>query len=264
MDNFGLGINSLITQAAERESRFQKIIGSHLTLTASIYESRSKLLGMMSTLCPVEPSIFENSIMGLARNISNMFPPVVTLYDDNVSEDEKSEINETNEKIISQIFQEDKDKIINPEESPIIILSPINDNVLKYLSEHMDEFYKLTGREFERVMAEIYSKLGYDVTLTQATRDGGKDIIIRKPEIIGDFIYYVECKQYSPKNSVNVGIVRNFVGTVVTDKVNGGIIATTSFFSKDARDFILDNNYDCQIKMHDFNMIRQLLNEVIR
>lgn len=46
-------------------------------------------------------------------------------------------------------------------------------------------------------MAEIYSKLGYKVEHTQKTKDGGKDIIIRKPEILGDFIYYVELKKCS-------------------------------------------------------------------
>ena len=112
-------------------------------------------------------------------------------------------------------------------------------------------------------MAEIYSKLGYNVERTQSTRDGGKDIIIRKPEILGDFIYYVECKKYAPKRHIGVGIVRNLVGTVNTDRVNGGILATTSFFTRDARKFVLDNKLDFQIKMHDYNKIQQLLNGVV-
>lgn len=53
----------------------------------------------------------------------------------------------------------------------------------------------MTATDFEIVMAEIYSKLGYKVEHTQKTKDEGKDIIIRKPEILGDFIYYVECKK---------------------------------------------------------------------
>lgn len=112
-------------------------------------------------------------------------------------------------------------------------------------------------------MAEIYSKLGYKVERTQSTRDGGKDIIIRKPEKLGDFIYYVECKKYAPKRHVGVGIIRNLVGTVNTDRVNGGILATTSYFTSVARKFIIDNNLSYQIQTHDYDMIRNLLDEVV-
>ena len=134
---------------------------------------------------------------------------------------------------------------------------------MKYLAENPKEFYNLTDADFEIVMAEIYARLGYGVTRTQSTRDGGKDIIIRKPEILGDFIYYVECKKYAPNRHIGVGIIRNLVGTVTTDRVNGGILATTSFFTKPARDFILENKWNCQIKMHDYNMVQKLLNQAI-
>ena len=112
-------------------------------------------------------------------------------------------------------------------------------------------------------MAEIYSKLGYKVELTKATRDGGKDIIIRKPEILGDFVYYVECKKYAAKRHIGVGIVRNLVGTVNTDCVNGGILATTSYFTHNAKKFITDNKYNYQIQMHDYDVIRNMLNKVV-
>lgn len=152
---------------------------------------------------------------------------------------------EINAKIVDKIFSlEQKD---NNEKSTIITLSPINNRVLKYLSENPLAFYQLDDREFEIVMAEIYNKLGYEVELTKATRDGGKDIIIRKPEILGDFIYYVECKKNAPKRHIGIGIVKNLVGTISTDRVNGGILATTSYFTSDAKRFISDNKYDYQI-----------------
>lgn len=163
-------------------------------------------------------------------------------------------------------FLEFIEEELNNSDNPkyiLVTLSPINDKVMKYLSENPDAFYQLSDDDFEIVMAEIYSKLGYDVTRTQSTRDGGKDIIIRKTEILGDFIYYVECKKYAPKRHIGVGIVRNLVGTVNTDRVNGGILATTSFFTKDARKFISDNKWNCQIKMHDYDVIQELLKKTL-
>lgn len=104
--------------------------------------------------------------------------------------DTEEESNRANAQIIKEIFKDDDSKIIT-QNSPIIHISPINDAVLKYLSENPKCFYELSGSDFEEVMAEIYRRLGYNVEKTKKTRDGGKDIIIRKPEILGDFVYYV-------------------------------------------------------------------------
>ena len=186
-------------------------------------------------------------------------------YPDNISDEDTNENIKADNKIITEIFKPDEetDEEIDKKESAIITLSPVNDRLLKYLSENPKAFYQLTGREFEEVMAEIYCKLGYKVELTKKTGDGGKDIIIRKPEVLGDFIYYVECKKYAAKRHVGVGIVRNLVGTVNTDRVNGGILVTTSFFTPVARKFVIDNKYDYQIQMHDYNKIREMLNRVV-
>ncbi len=182
-----------------------------------------------------------------------------------MSDEEASENEKINNKIVTEIFnpEEETDNVIDKKESVIITLSPINENVLKYLSENPQALYQLTDRNFEIVMAEIYCRLGYKVELTKATRDGGKDIIIRKPEILGDFIYYVECKKYAAKRHIGVGIIRNLVGMINTDRVNGGILATTSYFTPDAKKFIADNKYNYQIQMHDYIKIRDMLNQVI-
>lgn len=186
-------------------------------------------------------------------------------YPKSIPDEENRENEEANNKIVKKIFEsiEETDKTVEKKESAIITLSPINDRVLKYLAENPEALYNLTGREFEEVMAEIYCKLGYKVELTKATRDGGKDIIIRKPEILGDFIYYVECKKHAAKRQIGVGLIKNLVGTVEADRVNGGILATTSYFTPDARKFIIDNKYGYKIQMHDYKKIREMLNQVV-
>ena len=186
---------------------------------------------------------------------------LVHIHDEDVSEEEQAEEAEVSEKIISEILLPESKKIITPD-SPIITVAPINDEVLRYLKENPEEWFKLTGGQFEMVMQEIYSRLGYQVERTKATRDGGKDLIIRKNEPVGDLIYYVECKKYAPNRPIGVGIVREFKCTIDTDSVNGGIIATTSHFAKGARNFILNNNFDCKVKMHDGAVIKRLLNQV--
>lgn len=182
-------------------------------------------------------------------------------YPDNISDEEKSENKKIDSKVITGIFEptEETNKTRDKKEPAIITLSPVNEKVLKYLAENPEALYQLTGRKFEEVMAEIYCKLGYNVELTKTSRDGGKDIIIRKPEVLGDFIYYVECKKYSPDKPVGVGIVRELSGVIEMDRVNGGIIATTSYFARDVRELILNNNLNYRIKLHGFHEIKNML-----
>ncbi len=181
-----------------------------------------------------------------------------------VDDDEDSEQLNSAERIITE-------QIINPvsqsklqSDSPIIVCSPINEKILQYFCENPDRLYALTAEGFEDTMAEIYRNLGYQVERTPATRDGGKDIIITTPTDLGEFIYYVECKRYNPKKPLGVGLIRQFSGTIDADRVNGGIIATTTYFSQPAKDFIIDHNLQCRIKLHDKDYIGMLLKRVIR
>ena len=170
----------------------------------------------------------------------------------------KEDADKISEKVISEIYLPEEKKIITAE-SPTIAIMPANDKVFAYLAEHPSELYNLTSREFEEFMAQLYNKLGYNAELTKAARDGGKDIILRKPDILGDMVFYVECKQYNTKNKVGIDIIQRFAGIIEMDKINGGIIATTSFFSKDAKDWIMEKDLNCRIQMHDFNTIKNIL-----
>lgn len=205
----------------------------------------------------IKPGISINTLQHLSEQL-------ISLYSDDTPEDEANEIIETDSKIITEIYKEDLTQEKKSNTDTVIVLSPINDQILKYLSENPAAIYHLKPGEFEIMMAEIYSKLGYHVERTQETKDGGKDIIIRKPSILGDFIYYVECKKYAPKRPIGIGIVRGMVGTINTDKVNGGIIATTSYFTRDARKFILSNDLKYQVQMHDYEKIQELLKQSVR
>lgn len=247
---------------SERVVNLNKSLVTSLQPTLLAYSTIKESINKIFVPFEEMYSNLEKEILVLADAMKDLYIPNLDIYSDNVF-DVELDVNKTNSKVITEIFQPDSEKAIDNEESPIITLSPINDRVLKYLSEHPESFYQLTDNDFEVVMAEIYSKLGYDVTRTKATRDGGKDLIIRIPEILGDFIYYVECKKYAAKRPIGVGIIRNLIGTVNTDRVNGGILATTSFFTRDAYEFISDNKWNCQIKTHDYNVIKNLLNQVV-
>ena len=116
-------------------------------------------------------------------------------------------------------------------------VTTVSDEFLKKLCDKPDLLYELSPRGFEEVVAEILHKLGYDITLTPASKDGGKDIYAARKSSLGSFLYIVECKRYAPDNTVGVGLIRQLNGVVEAERATAGILATTSFFSKDAKEF---------------------------
>lgn len=113
----------------------------------------------------------------------------------------------------------------------------ISDQLVDALAKEPELLYDLPSRRFEELVAELMSREGFSVTLTPATRDGGKDVIVRCASVLGSALYYVECKKYGRQQSVGIRTVRELYGVVEHDSVTGGIIATTSFFSKGALEF---------------------------
>ena len=135
-------------------------------------------------------------------------------------------------------------KIIVPERKIIKVPSEIKNDINVITRSLLDKvafrpeiLYEITPRQFEELVCELFERKGYNVRLTKQTRDGGKDIIILNNSILGDLMIYAECKRYSQKHPVNVGLVRELYGTIEADRATAGIMVTTSYFSKDARRF---------------------------
>lgn len=139
-----------------------------------------------------------------------------------------------------------------------IIITEINDQLLYELTQKPDLLYSLTPYNFELVIAKIFEKRGFSVKITPQTRDGGKDIFVAKNDLFS-FLFYVECKKYSPDHHVGIDIIHRLYGVIAAEKVTGGIIATTSYFTNPAKDYIQQHQLNHQITLHDYDTISSLL-----
>lgn len=134
-----------------------------------------------------------------------------------------------------------------------ISISEINKELIKYLAKHPHKMHDLTPRKFEVLIAELLRDMGYDVMLTPETRDGGRDIfaVIKVPPG-KEILTIVECKKYSANNTIGVDIVERFLWIVERkDKANGGLIATTSFFSDQA--LKLQKDFAWMLSLYNFD-----------
>lgn len=150
----------------------------------------------------------------------------------------------------SIILLQDKDLIL-PEQEDIYVpnqriitdIAEIHGTIpklIELIKEDQSYLYRITTREFEQIIAEIFSSHGFSVELTKKTRDGGKDVIaITKQCTLGiETKYFVECKRHAIDSKVDVSIVREVYGVHnERDGPNKSIIVTTSTFSPDAIKF---------------------------
>lgn len=144
----------------------------------------------------------------------------------------------------------------------IIDVTSVSDQLLERVHANPKLMYELTPRKFEEFVAEVLSRLGYNVTVTPASRDGGKDIYAAKKDHLGSFLYVVECKKYAPDNPVGVGLIRQLNGVVQAEQATAGILATISFFTKGAKEF--QRRISHQMGLKDFLGIQEWLSEVFR
>jgi restriction system protein len=118
------------------------------------------------------------------------------------------------------------------------------------LKKHPDDIFRLTSRQYEELIAELIRDMGYEVTLTKATRDGGKDILASIKTEMGDFLCLVEAKHYREDRKVGVSLVRELYGTLCDYQANSAMLVTTSSYSPDAK--ALQQKHQYQLSLRDY------------
>lgn len=125
--------------------------------------------------------------------------------------------------------------------------------LIERLQQYPEDLRSIDRRFFEQLVAELFSGFGYEVELTQRTRDGGKDIIaVKRAEI--DLRFLIECKRPDPGNPVSVSTVRELYGVKVDDGASKAILATTTYFSPDAKRF--SEKHLWELELRDFEAIK--------
>lgn len=138
-----------------------------------------------------------------------------------------------------------------------IVIKDMDHEIKRFFKKYPNRLYEMHPRRFEELIASIISDLGYHVTLTNASRDGGRDIIASINNTVTNFLAYVECKRYARDHKIGVGIIREIAGVHHIRKPSKSIIVTTSFFTKNALEDA--KNIENQLELKDFNDIQAWL-----
>jgi restriction endonuclease Mrr len=131
---------------------------------------------------------------------------------------------------------------------PIIVTA--NQAMIERLKREPRDVFKLSSRQYEEMIAELLDDMGYQVELTPATRDGGKDILASIKTPAADLLLLVEAKRYREDRKVGVELVRTLYGTLHDYQASSAMLVTTSTFSKDAR--ALQQRHEFQLSLRDY------------
>lgn len=108
------------------------------------------------------------------------------------------------------------------------------------LGQRIETLHELTSREFEFAVGRLFREQGYEVEVTRAVADAGKDLVVRQ----NGERFLVEVKQYRPSNKVGRPAVMKLHSAVVHERATGGMLITTSSFSAPAIEFARQNNLE--------------------
>ena len=107
-----------------------------------------------------------------------------------------------------------------------------NIGILEIALDIRNNFAKFKPREFEKLIAQLFQKMGYKVKLTPEKADYGADIIAEKDKerIV------IEVKKWKRKNHVGDLEVRSLIGSMPYFNATKAIFITTSDFTERARE----------------------------
>lgn len=105
------------------------------------------------------------------------------------------------------------------------IKTPLSE-VRQYLAAKYETRKQLHPRLFEETVGSVFGDLGYEVTVTAYSGDGGIDLILVGPA--GDTVG-VQVKRH--KNKIEAHQIRELTGALMLRGITKGVFVTTSIFS---------------------------------
>ena len=95
--------------------------------------------------------------------------------------------------------------------------------------KNLEEIQKISPKQFEKLVAKLFKKMGYDVSLTKASGDEGIDIILSR----NGKTSIVQGKRYS--GTVGQPVARDLYGSMIHNRAEEAYLITTGIFSLPAQ-----------------------------
>lgn len=129
------------------------------------------------------------------------------------------------------------------EKTPIELLEEAYSQLNNQLAnEVLSSLMEVSPQKFEQIVVDVLVAMGYGGSLEDAgtvtayIKDDGIDGVIKEDKLGLDKIY-VQAKRWKLSNCVGQPEIQKFVGALVGQGAKKGVFITTSYFTKEARQF---------------------------
>ena len=150
------------------------------------------------------------------------------------------------DKIICHIEKYTKDNNLKAMEYLLFSNQAVSANQLFYTIDDID---LMDGVEFEKLIAKLFRKMGYDAEVTKTSGDQGIDVLATK----NGFKYGIQAKCYS--SQVGNSAIQEAVAGKAYYSLNKVIVVTNNFFTKSAIKLAEANN----VILWDRNILKEKL-----
>ena len=97
----------------------------------------------------------------------------------------------------------------------------------------LEDLQRLSGSDFERLIASLFTKDGYTASRRGGSGDEGIDLVLE----MGTAKDVVQCKRW--KADIGSPVIREFYGSMMHAGARHGFVITTALFTQSAREFVI-------------------------
>jgi restriction system protein len=123
----------------------------------------------------------------------------------------------------------------DPERSAAVqAITELSATLARIVAVNPFELDHVEWRDLERLISVVFAGLGFQVTLTPAAKDGGRDLILQFSVERANRSFIVEAKHWRSRQKVGKGHLTNFVKVMAAESRDGGLFLATYGYAGNA------------------------------
>lgn len=191
------------------------------------------------------PSVADQAVGRVDRIGQKKTVFVTTLYTVNTIEERIAALLERKRKLFKEVIDDLSDTNLSRvlSEDELFGLFGLRKTKSKTLPASVSEvttesLAKVSPQQFEKMVADLFTRMGYFVKLTPLTKDGGVDVYAKRSNESGTESLAIQCKHY-PNGVVGVEAARSLYGVIQDDpSITRGFLVTSGEFSRECKEFV--------------------------
>lgn len=108
-----------------------------------------------------------------------------------------------------------------------ILIENVSRRLAAIIARNPAALNEIEWRDLERIIAEVFSGLGFNTILTPGSKDGGKDVILACTVSNETRSYIIEIKHWRSGVRVGHGATDEFLHVIARENRNGGLFLST-------------------------------------